>query len=369
MLQQGKRSVAVGGEELGSLLLAAKKNPGNECADICANQGVNRDPPLMARDPTTLQVLYPSGEAINLLGWTPGVTKHVNRGCMHRLEAEYENHQTIATVSLLRSNRARHLLGKVLTDHTIDEGAVRHMLQARGFATPVQAVLHRNTKGRISARCPFCGADNETFGHNQMECKQFKDTRSKAHNMVAAALFTATKQALLPGEDGDPGWNLEVEQSIEKIFPDTAGSPIGHFQPDAILIDHNRRRITVLEFTRGMTEDDYKWALRVDQKIAAYHGVMLYLLRTQKGYAIEQQTFVMGILTSVDENSWRTQLTDIGIPDNKADAVIQAAMTEAVNALHMSLCARSAAKEALGPSDTPHPSHHPRPPDPARAPR
>ena len=133
--------------------------------------GVDKDPAMLDRDQNAIQLYLPDGEMLSLLGWTAGVTRKVNLGCMHRLEAEYENHTTIATVSLLRANRARHILGRALADRDTDERAIRHMLQARGFATPVQAILHRNTQGRISAQCPFCRAPRETFGHNQMECK------------------------------------------------------------------------------------------------------------------------------------------------------------------------------------------------------
>ena len=61
---------------------------------------------MLDRDQNAIQLYLPDGEMLSLLGWTAGVTRKVNLGCMHSLEAEYENHTTIATVSLLRANRA-----------------------------------------------------------------------------------------------------------------------------------------------------------------------------------------------------------------------------------------------------------------------
>ena len=196
-----------------------------------------------------------------------------------------------------------------------------------------------------------------------MECKRFHDTSSKAHNMVSTALFDAARSALPAREEDDRGFEFHVEKRMEQLFPATGGSPIGRFQPDAMYIDHDKKRIIILEFTRGMTEDDLQWAFKVDQKIAAYHGCHLYLLRTQRGYNITQHTYVMGILTSIDEKLWREQLQDLGVPERDTEKVLQATMGAAIDALHMSLNARMAAKEELGLRDDTPPSQRPRPPD------
>lgn len=64
------------------------------------------------------------------------------------------------------------------------------MIQARGFNTPLQAVLSRNSGGTVSAMCPFCHSAAETMGHFQMGCTVFHDARCAAHNVVANVTIT-----------------------------------------------------------------------------------------------------------------------------------------------------------------------------------
>ena len=180
--------------------------------------------------------------------------------------------------------------------------------------------------------------------------------------MVAAALFEAALAALPTREEEDRCFEFHVEKRMEQLFPATSCKPIGRFQPDALFIDHDKKRIIILEFTRGMTEDDLQWAYKEDKKIAAYHGCHLYFLRTQHGYNITQHTYVMGVLTSIDEKLWREQLKDLGVPECDTEKRLQAAMGAAIEALHMSLNARMAAKEELGLRDDTPPSQCPRPP-------
>ena len=257
-------------------------------------------------------------------------------------------------------------------DRRLEERAIRRMIQARGFNTPVQAVLSRNSGGRVSGFCPFCKVALETLGHCLFACKQFKDARSKAHNMVADATIETVHAELHKNwKEGAPGRRdppiLWLNTAMRVIFPQLWYEKEGEFTPDGLIIDHWTKTVHILELTRGMEADVQRWRDKVDNKLAAYHSTGIFLQREFKGYKVRQSTYVVGALGSVLEGEWRHTLEEVGLSTKAIQRVTRAAMSAAVAALDMALGARQTARANLGGVEAGfslHPSQRGRPPAP-----
>ena len=249
------------------------------------------------------------------------------------------------------------------------------MLQARGFNTPVQAVLSRNSGGSVTDVCPFCKQAPETLGHFQMACEKFHDARCVAHNTVATttieAVFDVIK-AQMPKEQRacvDRHPVLWLDTPIQVIYPELHGSTEGSFRPDGVVVDHENRRVHVLKLTRGMDANEEGWRAKEEAKIAAYHATTLFLQATHPGYDITQTNFIVGVLGSVVRSEWDRMLGAIGFEEKDIRGVIEKTIGAAVEAFDVTLSVRSAAREALGGDEaglSPHPSQRDRPPAQSR---
>jgi len=347
--------------------------PGNETVDVLAKRGVDSGPPELDRTCPDIEFWSPSRELVNFLGWRPATTRWANRHAWTTTAKQLRATSTaISTQSLLKGDRHRHHLGGVLQnrDRALTERSVRRMLQARGFNTPVQAVLSRNSGGRTSALCPFCRRGAETLGHFAMACKEFHDARCRAHNGVAEATIREIHSCIKAVTATDPGRDgrhslLWYDTPAETIYPELWGTPLGQHRPDGIIIDHWARTIHVLELTRGMEGDEQKWRDKEDTKYAAYHGLLIFLQERHPGYRIHQENLVVGILGSVLETEWNTSLSRCGLGPAEWDKITKQTMRAAVQALDYTLSVRQSAREALGREEagfSPHPSQLDRPP-------
>jgi len=347
---------------------------GNEVVDGLAKAGVDSGPPELERVCPDVEFWSPGRTLVNFLGWRPATTRWANSTSW----AITANHlratsTAVSTQSLLKGDRYRKHLGGVLRnrDRSLTERAVRRMLQARGFNTPVQAVLSRNSGGRVTSLCPFCRREAETLGHFAMACKEFQDVRCKAHDEVAEATLREIHTCMLQAtaEDSERAGRqpplLWYDTPVEVIYPELWGTPIGQHRPDGIVVDHWARTIHVLEVTRGMEGDEQKWRDKEDVKYAAYHALLLFLRERHPGYRIHQENFVVGILGSVVETEWGAALGRCGLGPAAWDKVTKQAMRAAVRALDLTLSVRQSARDALGREEagfSPHPSHQDRPP-------
>ena len=239
----------------------------------------------------------------------------------------------------------------------------------------MQAVLSRNSGGKVSGFCPFCKGAIETLGHFQFACSQFKDARSRAHDIVADATITAVHKEIVKQTQGAPGAGarrgtrpeLWLDTRMDVVFPELWGRKEGEFTPDGLILDHEQRTAHVLELTRGMEAQERAWRDKVDVKIAAYHATTIFLQRKFRGYRVRQSNYVVGALGSVLEGEWRRTLEEVGLEGSAIRRVTQAAIQAAAEALDFTLGVRQAAREALGGVEAGfslHPSQRVRPPAP-----
>ena len=113
--------------------------PGNEVADVLAKAGVDGEHPVLDRQCMDIEFWSPTRNLINLLGWRVSTTRWANhQAWQHSATFQLNTSKAISTQSLLRPDRSRAALGKILQNRkrTLTERAVRRMLQARGFNTP-----------------------------------------------------------------------------------------------------------------------------------------------------------------------------------------------------------------------------------------
>ena len=328
---------------------------------------MDKEDPAFDRECMSIEFWSPSRQLINFLGWRAATTRWANNTAWQHMAAYLgTTSQAISTQSLLRADRARNHLGAVLQnkERTLEERAIRRMLQARGFNTPVQAVLSRNSGGRVSAVCPFCHQDRETLGHFSMACEQFCDMRTAAHDTVADATVEAIHQQMRaekasttpPRPDHLQVW---INTTMETAFPQLWGTWEGKFKPDGLVIDPDDLTVYVLELTRGMESSEQRWRDKTEEKIAAYHSTTLFLQAQYPHYTVVQANFVVGVLGSVMEAEWRRTLTGLGLGEQATDKVLRAAIEAAVRAFDATLSVRQAAREALGGVEagfSPHPS-------------
>ena len=352
--------------------------PGNEVADILAKEGVDGKRPIMDRECTDIEFWSPTRGLVNFLGWRAATTRWANRNAWQHTATYLQNTSKAAsTQSLLRADRSRATLGKVLQNRKrlLTERAVRRMLQARGFNTPVQAVLSRNSGGTVTATCPFCHQEPETLGHFQMTCTHFHDARCVAHNTVANATIEAVhgvmKKQMPPEQRADIDQHpaLWLDTPMHDLYPSLRGAHEGTFRPDGIVLDHYNQRIHVLELTRGMDANAKGWAAKEDAKVAAYHATTIYLQEQHPGYEVIQTNFIVGVLGSVVYSEWLGRLAALGFSAAEVQRVIETTVSNAVAAFDATLSVRQAAREALGGDEagfSPHPSQRDRPPAQSR---
>jgi len=353
---------------------------GNEVADTLAKAGRDSGPPQFDRVCPDIEFWSPNRDLVNFLGWRAATTRWANTKAWQGTAAWLRETSTAAsTQSLVRAGRGREHLGKTLAnqDRSLTERAVRRMLQARGFNTPVQAVLSRNSGGKVSGICPFCHKEEETLGHFQFACKEFQEARTVAHNIVADATIGALYEEVVKGRKAEEGYRpshrplLWLNTAMQEIFPDLWGSKEGEFTPDGIVIDHRGMTVHVLELTRGMEVSERGWRDKIDEKIAAYHATVIDLQRRYPGYRILQSNFVVGALASVMEQEWGRSLREVGLDVAAAARVTRAAMRAAVEALDTTLGIRQTARVGLRGVEAGHslhPSQRDRPPAPSGGP-
>ena len=324
-------------------------NPGNELADILAERGCySKEPKLWEREEQTVIIRHrpagdSEGDVISWDGWSKRVTK-IGAAHVHNLLRDHfaATATAISTVSLVKEGRGRRFLGEAMACTHIPPLAKRDMLQARSFAFPTASVVSRNTRGAQSPECIYCGHAVETFGHFQCECTAFDGARRVAHNTIANVLVDDV------GKHHPQGVTF-ADTTMADIFPDSPAD-IRLLRPDGLIIDHQRRQVLLLEFTRGMMEETTDQIGREHEKIMKYHQIRLFLMRRFPKYKVAQGTFIMGVLTSIDEARWKAELESVGMPAEETTRTMRRCVRAGLLALHGMANARRAATEALGES-------------------
>jgi len=321
-------------------------NPGNELADIQAAAGCfdERDP-VWDREGTTIILREPPavtklGEVVSWNGWSRKATKHASLFITSLHRAKMRNtSKTISTVSLVKDGRGRRFLGEALSSSDVPPLAKRDLLQARSFAFPTASVVARYKRGDASAECPFCKKGEETFGHFQCACEEFEGARQIAHDTIAEVLIDDIAEQ---HEDAV----VVQDIAMERLFPG-CGATIGKLRPDGMIINHARKEAFLIEFTRGMQEESRGQVERDVEKHMKYHRIKLYLKKALAGYQVKQYNFIMGVLTSIDEERWQAQLGELGMDPADQQRTMRRCVRAGVMALHGMANARRAAWETL----------------------
>ena len=139
-------------------------------------------------------------------------------------------------------------------------------------------------------------------------------------------------EAILGGiRKGAKGLTIMAETELGEWFQDCPEDLL-RFRPDAFIVDHDRKRVVVWEFTRGMAEKDTEFQARERAKRNAYHGVRLFLCNRMPSYQVVQQTVIMGILGSTRQWEFERQLEELGLEEKARAATEREAAVAAVRA-------------------------------------
>jgi ribonuclease HI len=321
-------------------------NIGNEVADTMAYDGcvIPKSRAEWDREETDVRMRRPpttagKGEILSWRGWSRAVTKaavqFVGECTRSRLEA---TGTAISTQSLVKKGRGRRFMGAALASEEVSPIARRDMLQARSFAFPTASVVARYTDA--SPDCIYCKKRTpETFGHLQCECTYFDGVRRVAHNIVADLIV----DEIAKRQEGAIAF---TDTAMARLFP---GCPerVALLKPDGIIINRDKKRIYVIEFTRGIRDEPEDWQDKKAEKHNKYHGIRILLQQRYPGFRISQGTFIMGVLGTVDEEDWEEQLESMGVKDTEYDAIMRRCVRGGVLALNAVTTARRAATEEM----------------------
>eukprot|EP00961_Rhodomonas_salina_P083712 1124748-Rhodomonas_salina.2 len=144
---------------------------GNELADIEANLGTQSEERLWDRDSFPIALHSIDSSTFPLLHaatWTPTVDRHAKK-FVGKHQAEWLSNFSTARSSdfTLQEDNWREILGRVLTDSTLPELAIRDLLQASSFCFPTATVVSSNHWGSWCTKCslPVCKAAVDTYCH------------------------------------------------------------------------------------------------------------------------------------------------------------------------------------------------------------
>lgn len=126
--------------------------------------------------------------------------------------------------------------------YSLADKQAKRMLQCFTNTYPTQALLHLMDKAR-QPHCPFCTRRTpETLSHWQQLCTGFHDVRTKVHNDIWAAIYTALKQHM-PDHMDSYREVSRTELMVEGTYK--------HWQPDGIFVHKEQRYWTLVDYTRG----------------------------------------------------------------------------------------------------------------------
>eukprot|EP00961_Rhodomonas_salina_P060753 815611-Rhodomonas_salina.1 len=199
-------------------------DPGNELADMEADLGTRAKDRLWDLETTPIS-LYSTGTLsfplLHAATWTPTVDKHV-RQFIGANQAEWlRNYLKAKSLDFtLRSGNGSEILGKVLTDTTLPEGAVRDLLQARSFCFPTSSVVSRNHGSMWSTKCKLCWRAVDTYAHRFMQCPELHGAGHTMHDTIAKALLHFLTETLLNQGNIPPRVELHIGKRVDAIWSD-----------------------------------------------------------------------------------------------------------------------------------------------------
>jgi hypothetical protein len=259
---------------------------------------------------------------------------------------------------MLRTNQGRDTLGKVLGDMKIST-AKKQELQSIAGAFPWNAVLHKWGIAPSPA-CALCGHPAETQSHAQCSCPVLKEARIRAHHNLAQRLWKGIR-------DASKGWIITTEQTVaglqglqglpqpQELIPEwhraldeladlllvgegedmDTDVMIQRKRQDAWAIHWGKRCLYILEFTRPNDRDALALQDTDSLKTARYTPLRDRLVMLLPVWEVGIQAYTMGIRGSHDQDRWRANLTQFGLPATRIEALVRnltlQALTELTN--------------------------------------
>lgn len=230
----------------------------------------------------------PGGGADEPLGWSEqdGANKTLLRKLVHEQVDKLIQAEPTVYTSLLR--RGECMLAAIAGLRKLSGPERRVWIQMAAAIYPTQSYLQR-IRVSESADCTHCPGKRETLGHFVGRCSQFGNTRTEAHNRAWAAVGSAMVPLFPLGRQvfwDKPMWHTGLKLARVTVpDPEVHGqhlvrepSALAELQPDAVVIDSQRRRIHLLEFTRpydSWGEELWRAATRKTEK----YQVLLHALR------------------------------------------------------------------------------------------
>lgn len=196
--------------------------------------------------------------------------------------------------------------------------------------------VSRNKGGLTCDLCPLCKRAPETLGHVFIGCKELDKAQSKMHDEIATTLIDQMSLHIKSGR-------VHHHTPLGTLWPgeEIIEAGISDFVPDGIMIDTANRRIIIVEFARGLSEQAADMDEKAQAKKNAYHSTLLWLRRhpEYKGWAVLLHTFIMGITTTYQQPLWDSMFKAAGLTFAQGRKVQKECVKTCVLALHHLLSA------------------------------
>ncbi len=250
----------------------------------------------------------------------------------HRLDGNAEANATLQSVSdYLLGTRAEHVTsnatrtvrkmcapgtGRRHFSHALwrthlEAKVVKHMLQCLTNTFPTQKRLWIMKKVD-SPKCRYCNADKEdNLYHWQQECTGFHDARTKVHNDIWAAVFSALRDHL-PG-----GWKAFTETTVRDLPTIQASSIDARFanrRPDGVFLRKDTVTYVMVDLVRGYGFSRQDLQDHETRKRGIYANLLQAL---QQHHTVQFFPLACTYNGAIAEDTWRAFMTTLGL-DNKA---------------------------------------------------
>lgn len=227
--------------------------------------------------------------------------------------------QTRTIQKMLASGVGRNLMYPVLWgrgEYSVADKVAKRMLQCLTNTFPTTARLHRMGIAR-HAKCPFCtGHKSETLFHWQQECTRFHDARTKVHDDIWKAVFTALRSGLPPDTES------YRETPIGEVWLHSLNQH-KQLKPDGIFLAPQPVHWTIVDFTRGAGNNLAELRKVEERKRAVYSELISSLQHLNSSVEFFPLATTYNGAIAVD--TWRACMNRLGLDDKAQTKVLYTA--------------------------------------------
>ncbi|KAL1921560.1 uncharacterized protein VTP21DRAFT_11276 [Calcarisporiella thermophila] len=210
--------------------------------------------------------------------------------------------------------------------------------KARTDTLPTNFNLHRWTRGEKPKTCSYCGV-TEGIHHILTHCPLNRQLKIDRHNKIARRLARAAR------------YNFPMAQVLENQAP--PGLPEVQQRPDIIIIDENRKSVTIIDVAVcGQMDADFLSKKR-NEKVEKYAHIRTHY--EQLGYTVNLDAAVFGDLGGTDDANMSIFMELLGTRDSYANRMHRYIVNDILRIGHRMWAARCS-RMATG--------HGPRPENP-----